>query len=142
MTPQQAQGVLEHFLFQKIIRVNAGKVTVDDAEFNCRLNVLTGSKGIEISMTRGNTLSVNQGKVQGVVKGNTLTAKVEVSQNTLFNGNGNGYYASTTTKKNGKNNMTNVDYPNNHIYQLVVFPKKQSESIDSASIVPNFIKEF
>lgn len=94
MTEKQAQGALMHFLYDKIIRVKAGQITMDESDYNCNLQILPDNKGIAISMTRGDEFSVNQGQMQGIIKGNTMTVNVEVSQYSLVDGIGNGYGAS------------------------------------------------
>lgn len=94
MTLNQAQGCITHFLYNKTIRIDSGVVSIDDNDFKCILQILPGDQGVSINITRGNSLSVNQGHLQGVIKGNTLYAKAEATQQSLVNGIGNGYSAS------------------------------------------------
>lgn len=85
-----ARGLLIGFVMGSTFRVNSKSVTMDATDYRCKLSVLKDNGGIRIEITRGNSMSVNQGHLAGVIKGNTLTASAEVSSNTVVNHIGNG----------------------------------------------------
>lgn len=84
------QGLIAAFIRGRTIRISANSVTMDEIDYMCTLTVLDGNDGIGIEIIRGDSMSVNQGHLVGVIKGNTLTASAEVMSNTVINGVGNG----------------------------------------------------
>lgn len=90
LSSEKAQSNLISSIAGQTIRITAGVVSVDESSRVCSLEILPGNKGIAITITQGNMMSVVQSKVQGVVKGNTLTGKAEKQITTVINYVGGG----------------------------------------------------
>jgi hypothetical protein len=90
LSSEKAQSNLISSIAGQTIRITAGVVSVDDSSRVCSLEILPGNEGIAINITQGNMMSVVQSKVQGVIKGNTLTAKAEKQITTVINYVGGG----------------------------------------------------
>lgn len=90
ISSDNAQQLLVHFIKGSIIRVNSNSVTMDNNDYQCNLSILDNNGGIKIEITRGNTKNVTQGYMDGVIKGNTITASANINTNTVVDNVGRG----------------------------------------------------
>lgn len=79
MSIKDARANLSSSLKGKIIRIKNGKATMDDSNFECTLHILSKNRGVSLSINEIGYSFVND-QIKGTIKGNTLTASGDYSQ--------------------------------------------------------------
>ncbi len=87
-----AKNILGYYLFNQVIRIENGVISMDDADYQCQMSA--SDEGISIRITSGDYTSVEQGEMSGILSGNTLSGSMEVSSLTVVNNQSNGYTVS------------------------------------------------